>query len=100
MSEGGSTVTFLLRRKDTFDNDQAIKPFIKSGHVKLVIGDALSRDDVARAWKSAIEANETGVVDLVLSSNRCVPRYPIHPFPGSELIYCLHGQVQLLQASA
>jgi hypothetical protein len=66
--EGGDTVTFLLRRKDTFDNDPVIKPFVESGKAKLVIGDALSQDDVAKAWTAAIEASPTGAVDLVLCS--------------------------------
>ncbi|TFK46706.1 hypothetical protein OE88DRAFT_1637825 [Heliocybe sulcata] len=59
----GATVTFLLRSPSVFDNDENMKRYVASGKAKIVKGDALKREDVARAWQSA---NEGGAVDLLL----------------------------------
>jgi hypothetical protein len=66
--EDGNTVTYLLRRKTTFDNDPVIQEYIKSGHAKLSIGDALKEEDVRAAWTVAASASDTGKVDAVLFS--------------------------------
>ncbi|KAG9044614.1 hypothetical protein FS837_007839 [Tulasnella sp. UAMH 9824] len=48
----------------SFDNDTEIQPFVASGHVKLIKGDAMVEEDVRNAWT---EANADGApVDLVL----------------------------------
>ncbi len=68
--ESGSTLTFLLRHPDVFDNDSVMKPFVSSGKAKLVHGDALKESDVKRAWDVASEGNTH--VDLVLFTlGRC-----------------------------
>jgi len=59
----GHTVTFLLRRKNTFDHDERVQEYIKSGHAKLSFGDALSKDDIQKAWDVAAEK---GSVDYVI----------------------------------
>jgi len=51
----GHKVTFLLRRKTTFDEDARMQGFIKSGQAKLVFGDATSTDDVKEAWDTAAQ---------------------------------------------
>ena len=58
-------MTFLLRRKSTFDQDARMQEFIKSGRAKLSFGDATSIDDVKRAWDVAVE---NGKVDYIISS--------------------------------
>jgi len=61
----GDTVTFLLRRKDTFDADQNIQKYIESGHVKVSVGDALKQEDVRAVWDLA-SSNGTQKIDVVL----------------------------------
>ncbi|KAJ7746829.1 hypothetical protein DFH07DRAFT_923958 [Mycena maculata] len=58
----GATVTFLLRSPAVFDDDALIQGYIKSGHVRLVKGDATKEEDTRRAW------NEAGVVDALIFS--------------------------------
>ena len=73
--EKGATVTFLLRYPAIFDNDAIIKPFVQSGHARIVQGDALKPEDVARAWASAQEG--PGSLDLVLYTlGKCAPLPP------------------------
>ncbi|KAJ7493415.1 hypothetical protein B0H11DRAFT_2006306 [Mycena galericulata] len=60
--ERGATVTFLLRSPDIFDKDALIQSYVKSGHARLLKGDALNEADTRLAW------NEAGVVDLLLFS--------------------------------
>ena len=62
----GATVTFLLRKPEVFDNDELIQPHVKSGKARLVKGDALSIEDVARGWAEAQSASESHRVDAVL----------------------------------
>jgi NAD(P)-dependent dehydrogenase (short-subunit alcohol dehydrogenase family) len=61
----GSTVTFLLRRGNTFDNDETIAPYIVQGKAKIVEGDALNEADVRRAWGTATGSGSQPV-DVVL----------------------------------
>ncbi|KIO27892.1 hypothetical protein M407DRAFT_231914 [Tulasnella calospora MUT 4182] len=62
--KAGHTVAFQLRNPSCFDNDTEIQPFVASGHVKLIKGDAMVEEEVRNAWA---EANADGVaVDLVL----------------------------------
>ncbi|KZS99085.1 hypothetical protein SISNIDRAFT_545910 [Sistotremastrum niveocremeum HHB9708] len=74
--ESGNTVTFLLRKLSVFETDETIQKYVKSGHVRLVQGDALSRDDVARAWQKAAEG-ETGLVEGVVFSVGGIPSFKL-----------------------
>ncbi|KAF7321868.1 MYND-type domain-containing protein [Mycena kentingensis (nom. inval.)] len=58
--EKGATVTLLLRNPSTFDNDEVIQRFVKSGRARLVKGDATSEEDMHGAWAAA------GTVDTVI----------------------------------
>ncbi|TDL18420.1 hypothetical protein BD410DRAFT_793333 [Rickenella mellea] len=60
-----STVTFLLRNKSSFENDEIMKPYIASRKARIVEGDALKEADVQRAWDAAASAKD-GHVDLML----------------------------------
>lgn len=62
----GATITFLLRKTEVFDADEAMKPYVKSGKARLVKGDALEIEDVARGWAEAQAASESRHVDVVL----------------------------------
>ena len=61
----GATVTFLLRSPSIFDKDEQIQPYIRSGHARIIKGDALKVEDVKRGWESALEF-KGGAIDLVL----------------------------------
>ncbi|KAF7361612.1 NAD(P)-bd-dom domain-containing protein [Mycena venus] len=67
--EKGATVTFLLRSPSAFDSDVTIQKYIKSGHARLVKGDASIEADTQRAW------NEAGVVDAVIFSVGTYPTF-------------------------
>lgn len=70
----GETVTFLLRNKSSFDNDESIKPYIASGKARIVVGDALKEDDVRRSWEAANEG-EGGSVDMCLFTVGGTPKF-------------------------
>lgn len=55
-------MTFLLRSPSVFDGDATIQRYVKSGHARLLKGDATFEADVQRAWDKA------GVVDAVIFS--------------------------------
>jgi len=59
----GATVTFLLRSPSTFDKDEAVQGYVKSGKARLVQGDGLVQEDVRRAWE---ESGKDQPVDTVL----------------------------------
>ncbi|OBZ69119.1 hypothetical protein A0H81_10877 [Grifola frondosa] len=61
----GATVTFLLRYPSVFDQDATIQKFVKDGKARLVKGDALNAEDVARGWEEARKGDDNSV-DLVL----------------------------------
>ncbi|KAF7376393.1 hypothetical protein MSAN_00054800 [Mycena sanguinolenta] len=65
--EQGSTVTFLLRSPSTFDGDATIQKYVKSGHARLVKGDASVEADVKRAWDAA------GIVDALVFTVGALP---------------------------
>lgn len=69
----GATVTFLLRNTSVFDADETIQPFVRSGKARLVKGDALSIEDVARGWSEAQAASEAQHVDILMFSVGGVP---------------------------
>lgn len=53
----------MLRSTAVFDSDEAIQKYVKTGHVRLVKGDALVIEDVRNAWA---EASKDKPVDLLL----------------------------------
>ncbi|KAJ6499025.1 hypothetical protein C8R45DRAFT_101341 [Mycena sanguinolenta] len=65
--EQGSTVTFLLRSPSTFDGDAIIQKYVKSGHARLVKGDASIETDTQRAWDAA------GIVDALVFTVGALP---------------------------
>ncbi|EIW84749.1 hypothetical protein CONPUDRAFT_134666 [Coniophora puteana RWD-64-598 SS2] len=66
--ESGATVTFLLRKPEVFDDDDEIKGFVATGHARLIKGNAMSKDDVAQAWKEAARGDDGAPVEYVLFS--------------------------------
>ncbi|KAI0074184.1 hypothetical protein K474DRAFT_1601882 [Panus rudis PR-1116 ss-1] len=68
----GAHVTFLLRSPSIFDADAAIQPYVESGHIHIVKGDALVTEDVAKGWETALQI---GPVDLVLFSVGSIPKF-------------------------
>lgn len=64
LEASGSTVTFLLRNPNVFDNDASIKQYIDSGKVRIAKGDALKEEDIKKAWDVAAEGD--GPLDVVL----------------------------------
>ena len=53
-------MTFLLRTPSAFDRDATIQKYVKSGHARLVKGDASIEADTQRAWDAA------GIVDALV----------------------------------
>ncbi|THH04024.1 hypothetical protein EW145_g5823 [Phellinidium pouzarii] len=72
----GATVTFLLRNKACFDNDQTIQPYIASGQARIVPGDALKEEDHQRAWDVAAEGEGEGV-DTVIFTVGGLPKFSL-----------------------
>ena len=64
LTEKGATVTFLLRYTNAFDKDEVMKAYITSGRARIVKGDALNAEDVAKGWEAAQEG--PGPLDTVL----------------------------------
>ncbi|THG95441.1 hypothetical protein EW026_g6212 [Hermanssonia centrifuga] len=62
--EKGATVTFLLRSPTVFNEDAVIQSYVQAGTARLVKGDALNAEDVAKGWEKATEDSQ--YVDLVL----------------------------------
>lgn len=83
LTENGATVTFLLRNPSIFDTDTSIQPFISSGKAHIVKGDALVKEDVAKAWNEAISRDESaGRVDYLLFTLGMSCRYFIRLYGG------------------
>ncbi|KAK7005811.1 NAD(P)-bd-dom domain-containing protein [Favolaschia claudopus] len=86
--EKGATVTFLLRTPSAFDEDATIQRFIKSGHVRLVKGDASIEADTQRAWEAAGPQ-----VDAVTFSVGTYPKFHLTKgfvqTPGNMVAQCL-----------
>jgi len=92
----GATVTFLLRNKATFDNDESIKPYIASGKVRIVPGDALNEEDVRQAWKVAAEG-VSGHVDTLLFTVGSRPKFSLTKgFTLDPPILCTRGMLNVL----
>jgi NAD(P)-dependent dehydrogenase (short-subunit alcohol dehydrogenase family) len=60
----GHTCIFLLRNPSTFDNDNTIQEYVKSGIAKLVKGDATVEEQVRNVWRVALEDGKG--VDTIL----------------------------------
>ncbi|KAJ7268701.1 hypothetical protein B0H12DRAFT_1067751 [Mycena haematopus] len=69
--EQGSTVTFLLRSPSAFDGDATIQNYVKSGHARLVKGDASVQVDTQRAWDAA------GTVDALVFTVGTYPSFSL-----------------------
>ncbi|KAI0347576.1 hypothetical protein BDW22DRAFT_670 [Trametopsis cervina] len=69
----GATVTFLLRSPNVFKDDASMQPFITSGHARIVQGDALKAEDVAKGWQAALSDPQMPRVDLVLFTIGAAP---------------------------
>ena len=46
-------MTFLLRSPTTFDDDQTVQKYVKSGKARLIKGNALVPADVQAVWAAA-----------------------------------------------
>jgi hypothetical protein len=69
VSEQGHIVTYLLRSPSKFDEDSNVQKYVKSGHARLVKGDALVEADVRRGWEQAGKGGPIeGAVDFLLST--------------------------------
>ncbi len=66
-TQQGATVTYLLRKTYVFDEDAQVQPYIKSGKARLVSGDGLKAEDVAKAWQAALDAGN-GKIEYVVFS--------------------------------
>ncbi|THH17253.1 hypothetical protein EUX98_g9167, partial [Antrodiella citrinella] len=71
----GAHVTFLLRSTSALENDETIRPYITSGHAKLVKGDALKAEDVAKGW--AVAQADDRKVDLLLFTLGGLPHFSL-----------------------
>lgn len=71
----GNTVTFLLRRGNTFDEDNEMQRYLKEGRLRISVGDALKEDDVRRAWATA--GSDSGEVDLVVFTVGGTPSFSL-----------------------
>ncbi|KAF7376390.1 NAD(P)-bd-dom domain-containing protein [Mycena sanguinolenta] len=69
--EQGSTVTFLLRSPSAFDGDATIQKYVKSGHARLVKGDASIEADAQRAWDAA------GIIDALVFTVGTYPSFSL-----------------------
>ena len=60
-------MTFLLRSGPaTFEKDEIIQKYVKSGKARLVKGDALNKEDVANAWQEAAKGEGWVRVGILL----------------------------------
>jgi NAD(P)-dependent dehydrogenase (short-subunit alcohol dehydrogenase family) len=72
----GATVTFLLRKPNVFDDDEAIQEYVRSGKARLVQGDALVKEDVGRAWTAA-KGDDDKPVDFLVFTVGGTPRFEL-----------------------
>ena len=92
-SAKGARITFLLRTPAVLESDEVIRPYIQSGHAKLVKGDALIAGDVARGWAVAQEdgSRQVDVVLFTLGKLELCPSrdIPPHSTLSSAKVACL-----------
>ncbi|TCD71853.1 hypothetical protein EIP91_003196 [Steccherinum ochraceum] len=72
----GATITFLLRNTSILESDEAIRPYITSGHARLVKGDAMNASDVANGWRHA-QFDGARPVDVLLSTVGGLPHFSL-----------------------
>ncbi|KAL1754626.1 hypothetical protein FB107DRAFT_215341 [Schizophyllum commune] len=72
--DAGAAVTFLLRNTAVFDADPVLQRNIGAGKARLVQGDGLKQDDVARAWA---EAAKDRPVDTLLFTVGGTPKFSL-----------------------
>ncbi|KAL1745411.1 hypothetical protein HDZ31DRAFT_36504 [Schizophyllum fasciatum] len=72
--DAGATVTFFLRNTAVFDDDAVVQKAVKAGKARLVKGDGLKQDDVARAWA---EASRDRPVDTLLFTVGGTPKFSL-----------------------
>jgi hypothetical protein len=66
-TEKGATVTFLLRGGPAvFDKNKTIQKYVESGQARLFQGDALKKEDVAKAWERAASGEGWTRVNILL----------------------------------
>ncbi|EIW85579.1 hypothetical protein CONPUDRAFT_48791 [Coniophora puteana RWD-64-598 SS2] len=75
--ELGYTVTFLLRKPECFDQDEAVTRFVKDGKARLIKGDALVKADVQRAWAEAAKGGDDKTVDFMLFTVGGTPSFKL-----------------------
>jgi len=63
----GHTVTLLLRRSNTFDQDETMKKYIASGKARIIQGDSLQKEDVARSWTKASEGDDPQIDGVIFT---------------------------------
>ncbi|KAJ7495890.1 hypothetical protein B0H11DRAFT_2001062 [Mycena galericulata] len=69
--EQGATVTLLLRSPSVFDNNETIQEYVRSGHARLVKGDATNEAQVRSAWEKA------GIVNAVIFTIGTYPTFSL-----------------------
>ncbi|KAJ3532598.1 hypothetical protein NM688_g7397 [Phlebia brevispora] len=96
--EKGATITFLLRSPNAFDNDEKLGlKYKSSGQVRIVQGDALKAEDVARGWEVAQEGPNSRI-DLVLFTLGGAPTFSIlKGMVISPADLCTRGLLNLLR---
>ncbi|KAH8099643.1 hypothetical protein BXZ70DRAFT_240320 [Cristinia sonorae] len=72
----GARITFLLRSPAGLENDQAIRPYVESGHAIIVKGDAFVAEDVKKGWAVA-QDNGALTVDLILFTVGGAPKFKL-----------------------
>jgi len=90
--DAGSTVTFLLRSPATFDDDQTIQKYVKSGHARLIKGDGLVLADVQNVWTAASSDQPVDVVLFTIGFTGSANFHPIKGFlitPHNLVTQCL-----------
>jgi len=90
--DAGSTVTFLLRSPTTFDDDQSIQNYVKSGKARLIKGDGLVLDDVRNVWAAASSDRPVDVLIFTVGFSGNPKFHPIKGFvmsPHNLVTQCL-----------
>ncbi|KAG9313326.1 hypothetical protein JVU11DRAFT_5631 [Chiua virens] len=72
----GAIVTFLLRKPNVFDNDEAIQEYVRGGKARLVQGDALVKEDVKRAWATA-QGDDGKPIDFLVFTVGGTPHFKL-----------------------
>jgi hypothetical protein len=90
--DAGSTVTFLMRSPSSFDDDQAVQKYVKSGKARLIKGDALVLADVQSVWAAASTDQPVDVLIFTVGYTGSPKFHPIKGFvisPHNLVTQCL-----------